>query len=221
MPLQTSGSVTSSENRAASDDLELFRLARTGDFTAFERLVDRFQPRVFGLAMRMLGNRHDAEDVTQQTFLSMIEHLDQFREESSVAAWVFRIAANHALKVIRKRRGLPTMSVENEADDPDSYASVPHPEFIAPWRDDPAVLAQKTELKGLLDEAIADLDEKHRVVFLLRDVEGLSVRETAEVLGLSESNVKVRLLRARMHLRERLTRVLGDETRRLVPDHRH
>lgn len=204
-----------------TEDLELFRKARTGDFAAFEALAERFQPRVYGLALRMLGNRHDAEDVTQQTFLSMIEHLDQFREESSVAAWVFRIAANHALKLIRKRKGMPVVSVDDESDQAESYASVPHPEFIAPWRNDPVELAQRAELHQVLGEALSELDEKHRVVFLLRDIEGLSVRETAEALGLTEANVKVRLLRARMHLRERLTRRFGDESRRVIPDHRH
>lgn len=222
MPTETPAPAAASRaNRSDSEDLELFRRARTGDFSAFEQLVDRFQPRVFGLAQRILGNSHDAEDVTQQTFVSMIEHLDQFREESSVAAWIFRIAANHALKLIRKRRGLPTVTVDAEPDDPESYASVPHPEFIAPWREDPALLVQRNELRGLLDEAISELDEKHRIVFILRDVEGLSVRETAEALGLTEANVKVRSLRARMHLRERLTRMFGDESRRLVPDHHH
>ena len=204
---------------AADPDLALLRQARTGDFTAFEMLVNRFQPRVYGLARRILANRHDAEDVTQQTFLSLIENLTQFREESSVAAWIFRIATNHALKLLRKRQG--TTLVGTLSDEEESYRDVPHPEFIAPWRDDPSRLAQQAEIQELLERAIGELDEKHRLVFILRDIERLSVRETAEILGLTETNTKVRLLRARMKLRERLTRILGNPEERVYPQHDH
>jgi RNA polymerase sigma-70 factor (ECF subfamily) len=169
----------------------------------------------------MLGMSHDAEDVTQLTFLSMVEHFQVFREESAVAAWVLRIAANHALKLLRKRRGLPTIPLTDPVDEDKDYASVPHPEVIAPWRDDPADLAHRHEVRGLIDRALAELDDKYRAVFVLRDVEGFSVRETADLLGISETNVKVRLLRARLALRERLTHVLGDETARVFPSHRH
>jgi RNA polymerase sigma-70 factor (ECF subfamily) len=205
----------------ADPDLDLLRRARVGDFVAFEQLVGRFQGRVYGLAYRVLGEPHDAEDVTQQTFLSLVEHLRGFREESAVAAWVLRIAANHALKLLRKRRGLPTVPLAEPGGEDEGYADVPHPEFIAPWRDDPADLAERHEVRGLIDRALAELDDKYRAVFVLRDVEGLSVREAAELLGISEANVKVRLLRARLALREKLTRVLGDEAARVYPDHRH
>ena len=203
-------------------DLDLFRRARGGDFAAFEELVGRFQHRVYGLAVRMLGEPHDAEDVVQQTFLSLVEHLRDFREESAVAAWVLRIATNHALKLLRKRRGLPTVPLDTHPGGPDEgYADVPHPEFIAPWRDDPADLAARSEVRALIDRALSELDAKYRAAFVLRDVEGFSVRETADLLGISEANVKVRLLRARLALRERLTRVLGNEAARVFPDHRH
>jgi RNA polymerase sigma-70 factor (ECF subfamily) len=206
---------------APDPDLDLVRRARAGEFAAFEELVRRFQDRVYALAYRIVGESHDAEDVAQQTFLSLVEHLRDFRGESAVAGWVLRIAANHALKLLRKRRGLPTVPLADGGDPDDSYATVPHPEFIAPWRDDPADLVQRREVRELIDRALVDLDEKYRVVFVLRDVEGFSVKETADVLGLTESAVKVRLLRARLALRERLTRVLGDEAARVFPDHRH
>jgi RNA polymerase sigma-70 factor (ECF subfamily) len=127
-----------------------------------------------------------------------------------------RIATNHALKTLRKRRGLPTTSLDD-----DRFENLPHPEYIASWRDTPEALAERAEVRHLLDEALAELDEKYRVVFVLRDVEGLSVRETAEALGLTETAVRVRLLRARLQLRERLTRSLGDEATRIIPDHSH
>lgn len=195
-------------------DRPLFDRARAGDFAAFEELVGRLQPRVYGLALRILGETHDAEDVTQQTFLSLVEHLGEFRGESAVAGWVLRIAANHALKLLRKRRGLPTVSLP-ETDE--GYADLPHPQYIAPWRDDPAALAGRHETRELIDRALAELDDKHRAVFVLRDVEGFSVKETADLLGISEANVKVRLLRARLALRERLTRTLGDDSASVRP----
>lgn len=196
-------------------DQDLLTRARGGDLEAFLQLVGRLQRRVFAVARRITGQEQDAEDVTQLTFLSVLEHLDAFRGESSVATWVLRIATNHALKVLRKRRGLPTTSID------DRFENLPHPEYIASWRDTPEALAERAEVRHLLDAALADLDDKYRVVFVLRDVEGLSVRETAEALGLTESAVKVRLLRARLQLRERLTRSLGDEATRVVAGHSH
>ena len=99
-------------------------------------------------------------------------------------------------------------------------SSLSRPQFIAHWRDDPADLVGRAEVRQLLEEALDELDEKYRTVFTLRDIEQFSTRETAEILGITENNVKVRLLRARLQLRERLTHTLGDETQRLEPgDH--
>jgi RNA polymerase sigma-70 factor, ECF subfamily len=211
--------VTEHETMAA-EDAELVRRAKSGDLAAFELLAGRHEGKVYSLALRMLRQQQDAEDVTQQTFLSALENLDGFRGEASFSTWLLRIATHAALKVIRKRQGLDVVSLEAATESPEEGGPVPHPEFIADWRDSPEELMQRNEVQRLLDEALAQLDEKHRLVFLLRDVEGLSVRETAEALSLSEANVKVRLLRARLQLREHLTRTLGDPARRLAP-HRH
>jgi len=202
------------------DDAELVRRAKAGDMAAFEELTSRHEQRVYALALRMLRNEHDAEDVTQQTFLSVIENLDGFREEARFSTWLLRIATHAALKVIRKRRGLDQVSLEEATEPSADSDGIPHPEYIADWRDSPERLVQQGETRRLIEEALAELDDKHRLVFLLRDVQGLSVRETAEVLGLTEVNVKVRLLRARLQLRERLTRAFGDPARRLAP-HAH
>lgn len=193
-------------------DAELVRRAQAGELAAFEELVSRHERRVYTLARRIVAQEQDAEDVTQQVFLSVLEHLDTFRGESSFATWLSRIATHAALKIIRKRKGLPTESLDDD--------SLPHPEFIADWRQSPAELVTRNETQRLIDAALAELDERYRLVFLLRDVEGFSVKETADALGLSEANVKVRLLRARLELREKLTRAFGDGTRRLEP-HSH
>ncbi len=201
-------------------DSELVRRAKAGDLAAFEELTARHERQVFTLAFRILRHQQDAEDVTQQTFLSAIEHLAEFREEASFATWLLRIATHAALKIIRKRSGLPTVSLDEATSPREEDDTIPHPEFIADWRQSPEQLVHKREIGRLLDEALAALDEKHRLVFLLRDVEGLSVQETAETLGLTEANVKVRLLRARLRLRELLTRTLGDPARAVAPhDH--
>lgn len=210
----------STTTERGAQDLELLRQAKTGDFAAFQKLIDALQPQVYGLAYRILRQAQDAEDVTQQTFLSLIENIEQFREESSVKTWVMRIASNHALKILRRRKtvGMINMSSMSTSD---SYGDVPHPEFIAPWSLPPDVLADQAETQHEIEHALSELDDKYRLVFILRDIEGMSVRETAEALELTESTVKVRLLRARLALRERLTKRFGDVDQAMTPDHNH
>ena len=205
-----------SQASPADSDTELVARAKAGELDAFEALTNRYEQRVYSLALRMLRQEQDAEDVTQQTFLSALENLDGFRGDAAFATWLLRIATHAALKVIRKRSGLDTVSLEEATEEADGYDTIPHPDYIADWRQSPEQLVPKNETQRLLDDALARLDEKHRLVFLLRDVEGLSVKETAAALGLSEANTKVRLLRARLQLREQLTRTLGDPGRRVA-----
>lgn len=199
---------------------ELVQHAQQGELAAFEQLVARHQQRVYLIARRITGQPEDAEDVTQQTFLSAVEHLSSFRGEASFATWIGRIATHAALKVIRKRAGGRLLSLEEQSEASSEGEPPPHPEYIADWRKGPAELAFDDEVRRAMDAALASLDEKYRLVFVLRDVEGASVKETAEQLGLTEANVKVRLLRARLFLREQLTRRFGDPTR-IVKPHRH
>lgn len=197
-------------------DEDLVRRAKAGDLEAFETLVRAHEQRVYTLARRILQHEEDAQDVTQQTFLGAMEHLGGFRGEARFSTWLLRLAAHAAFKVLRKRRRW----VEPEASEPadgEGYGGIPHPEMIADWRESPVELARRRETGRLIEAALAELEEKYRVIFVLRDVEGFSVKETAEALGLSEANVKVRLLRARLQLRERLTREFGDPARRLEP----
>ena len=182
-------------------DRELVERAKGGDYEAFRELVERHQGRIFGAARRITGSAQDAEDVVQETFLSVIEHVAEFRGDAPFAAWLLRIATNHALKALRKRRGLPTVPIDE---------SLPRPEAVERWRDEPERLAEDPAVRKLIEAAIDELDDLHRPVFVLRDVEGLSTEATAEALGISVANAKVRLMRARLKLRERLTRALGD-----------
>ena len=205
---------------STDDDGNLVRAARQGDFDAFEVLVSRYERRMFGLAFRILGRRHDAEEVVQQTFLSVVEHIKDFREESTFHTWLSRIATNHALALLRRIKVRATVPLsENRSGE--SYAELPHPEYIAQWQETPDDIVARRETRALLDEALGELDEKYRVVFVLRDIEGFSTNETAETLGITPGNVKVRLLRARLMLRERLTRVFGNDATRVISDHNH
>ena len=204
-----------------TEDTALVLKAKEGDLAAFEALVSRYERQVYTLALRIVRQEQDAEDVTQQTFLSALDHLAGFRGESSFATWLMRIATHGALKVLRKKRGLDTVSLEQETEPQEGYETIAHPQYIADWRNTPDKLVQQTEIRDLIEKALDQLDEKHRLVFLLRDVEGLSIQEAAAALNLSESNVKVRLLRARLQLREYLTQALGDSATQIVRKHHH
>jgi RNA polymerase sigma-70 factor, ECF subfamily len=194
------------------DDQTLVSRAQAGDFDALDQLVTRHERRLYALAWHLTHNHHDAQDAVQNAALAVVEHLDDFRGESSFRTWVTRVTVNHSIKLLRRRvRGRG--EGQGEAD------SIPMPEFIADWRGDPQLALDREELRRLLDEGIAELPEGQRIVFILRDVEGLSVAETAMLAEISPANVKVRLLRARLALREYLTRRFGDERTRKTPDH--
>ena len=198
-------------------DNELVKQAQVGDYQAFESLVSRHERPLYAAAWHLTHNHHDAQDVVQNAFLAAMEHLSSFRQDASFSTWVTRIAVNFALKLLRARRQHP--SVAMDAADGDGGA-VPIPQYIADWRSDPARAVQRRELRAILDDAVLRLPEGQRLVFVLRDVQGLSVRETAQVLQLTENNVKVRLLRARLALRELLTKRFGDPATRQQP-HEH
>jgi len=202
------------------EDAELVSLAQQGDFEAFDALVNRHEKRLYMHTMKILQNREDAEDVVQTTFINAMEHLAQFRGEASFVTWVTRIATNTALKFLRKQSGLKSVSL-NEITEENEDGLIPHPEYIADWRVDPLKFVEGRELQVILDEAIATLPEKHRLVFVLRDVIGMSIEETRDALGISAANVKVRLLRARLALREKLTRRFGDAKMVQQKTHRH
>lgn len=184
--------------------------AADGDYRAFESLVGLYEKRMYGVAMRILRHKEDAEDATQKTFLSLIENLKDFRGDAPLGVWLTKVVANHALQTLRKRRGLDVMSSHLDDADED-YAHLPAPVFIAPWQKSPEDLAALGEVRAITERALEELPESLRLVFLLRDVEGFSTEDTAETLGIKQGTVKVRLLRARLKLREFLTRAFGSE----------
>lgn len=198
-------------------DNTLVTKVQAGEFQAFEELVSRHERRLYTLAWHLTHNHHDAEDVVQNAFVSAMEHLADFRAESSFSTWITRIAVNHALKLLRTRKQRPAVPLEEPDDD---GKLLPLPEYIASWRDDPVQTVERFELRAVLDEAIEQLTPGQRIVFVLRDVQGLSGKETADILNVTQNSMKVRLLRARLALREILTRRFGDPATRQAPhDH--
>lgn len=182
---------------------------RIGDRAELARLVDTYSSSIYRLGLKMLGNPQDAEDVLQNTFMNALLHLSSFEGRSNIATWLYRIAANEALMLIRKKK--PAFSLEG-SDDVDSEASSEdiRPKQFADWSALPEEELLSSEGKKILDAGIESLPEALRIVFILRDVEGLSIKETANALSLTETNVKTRLVRARMFLRERLSTYYGE-----------
>jgi RNA polymerase sigma-70 factor, ECF subfamily len=191
--------VTSS---AGVDESVLVAQAREGDIQAFSSLVRRYEGKIFRLAMHVTQNREDAEDVLQETFMKAYEHLDQFKGDSKFYTWIVRIAVNQALMKLRRRRTDKSVSMDETIDTGEDTVV----REIADWGEDPEQRFSREELGEILDGAIDSLDPIYRSVFVLRDVEDLSTEDTAEALGLSVPAVKSRLLRARLQLREKLTR---------------
>lgn len=181
-----------------------------GDRAEFARLVDVYSSPIYRLGLRMLGSPQDAEDVLQNTFLNVLTHIAEFEGRSSLATWLYRIAANEALMLLRKKKpevNLDDVEAGEEAEDL-------LPTQFVDWSALPEDQLLSGEGKNLLDQAIQTLPESMRIVFLLRDVEGLSIKETAEALNLTETNVKTRLLRARLFLREQLSAYYGERLTR-------
>jgi RNA polymerase sigma-70 factor (ECF subfamily) len=189
-------------SQAGIDESILVAQAREGDTNAFGTLVRRYEGKIFRLAQHVTQNREDAEDVLQETFMKAYEHLDQFKGDSKFYTWIVRIAVNQALMKLRRRRTDKSVSLDETIDTGEDTVV----REIAAWGEDPEEQFSREELGEILDGAIENLDPLYRSVFVLRDIEELSTEETAEALGLSVPAVKSRLLRARLQLREKLTR---------------
>ena len=180
---------------------ELVRLACEGDREAFYFLVRPCERAVYVAAMSVLNNPADAEEVAQEAVLKALAHLTGFRGEAKFSTWLIQITINEArLRLRRDRRHLYDSVDEQRTDEEGEYL----PKDFADWREIPSEALQRNELKEALKRAVASLPVKHREVFILRDVQNRSTEETAEILGITESNVKTRLRRARLQMRDLL-----------------
>jgi RNA polymerase sigma-70 factor (ECF subfamily) len=194
--------IPSATNPPAFEEADLVDRARAGDQQAFSTLVNQYERKIYRLALNITRNEEDAEDVLQDAFLKAYEHLDRFEGHSKFYTWLVRIAVNEALMKLRKRKGDRTVSL----DEPMETGEETVMREIAVWEDNPEQRYSREEMQTILDEAVASLKPDFRTVFTLRDIEELSTEETSEALGISVPAVKSRLLRARLALRERLTR---------------
>lgn len=197
-------------SETAFDESSLVGRAREGDSAAFNELVQHYERKIFRLAKHITQNDDDAEDVLQEAFLKAYEHLPDFQGQSKFYTWIVRIAVNEALMKLRKRKTDRTVPLDEPIDTGEDTVT----REIAVWDENPEDRYGRDELAKILEEAVDSLPEAFRTVFVLRDIEELSTEETAEALGLSIPAVKSRLLRARLKLREKLTRVFkrkGDD----------
>ena len=190
------------EDPGAFDETDLLLRARAGDDNAFTELLTRYERKILRLAKNITQNDEDAEDVLQETFLKAYSHLDRFKGDSKFYTWIVRIAVNEALMKLRKRKSDKTVPLDQEVDTGEDFI----PREIAVWDENPEKTYSRDEIRDILDKAVEALPPIFRSVFVLRDIEDLSTEETADALGISIPAVKSRLLRARLQLRERLTR---------------
>lgn len=187
---------------AAFDEAPLVARAKAGDSAAFSELVSHYERKIFRLAKNITRHDEDAEDVLQEAFLKAYEHLDRFEGNSKFYTWLVRIAVNEALMKLRKRKTDKTVSLDEPLDAGEDLMQ----REIAVWDDNPEQQYSGEEMKKILEDALDTLKPDFRTVFTLRDIEELSTEETADALGISVAAVKSRLLRARLALREKLTR---------------
>ena len=184
------------------DESGLLAKAREGDSAAFSALVNQYSRKIYRLAKHITQNDSEAEDVLQETFLKAFEHLGDFQGQSKFYTWIVRIAVNESLMKLRKRKSDRTVPL----DEPIETGEDTVVREIAVWDENPEQQYSREEIGGILDEAIQSLKPAFRTVFVLRDIEELSTEDTAQALGISVPAVKSRLLRARLQLREKLTR---------------
>ena len=179
---------------------------RSGDRAEFALLVDEYYEMIYRLAIKMVNNPQDAEDILQETFIKAYRHLEKFDGRSSLSTWLYRIATNEALMFLRRQKPEP-VSVDQTLDTSEGEVE---PLQIIDWSSLPEEELMSAEAQVYLDKAVEKLSPSLRVVFVLRDIQSLSTRETAEVLNISETAVKTRLSRARLQLREELTSYYGE-----------
>ena len=184
----------------------LLRRLRNRDERAFRELIENHRDRVYNICYRMLGNRHESEDVAQEVFITVFKQIDTFREEAKFSTWLYRVAVNHCknrIKYLARR-------FDKARDELDEQGTNGTP-IGAPVPDAPDRALEGAQMEKLMQDAIAALEEDQRIVVVLRDVEDLSIEEICEITGLPDGTVKSRLHRARLVLRKKLARHVGEQ----------
>jgi RNA polymerase sigma-70 factor (ECF subfamily) len=204
----TANSAQFAVGEVASDDLDLVHASKNGDVAAFEQLVKRYDSKLLRIAQSVTHNRENSQDAVQEAFLKAYQHLGEFREDSHFSTWLIRITVNQSLMKLRKQRAAREVSLD---EDFQADENIP-PMDIADWAPNPEQLYRTSELRDILIRALRELSPFLRAVFVLRDIEGLTIDQTAEVLNVSHTAVKARLWRGRLQLREHLTKYFSKQT---------
>jgi RNA polymerase sigma-70 factor, ECF subfamily len=204
----TANSTQFAAKDAASGDLELVHASKKGDAAAFEQLVKRYDRRLLRISQAVTRNREDSEDAVQEALLKAFQNLADFREDSQFSTWLIRITVNQSLMKLRKQRAYKECSLDEDFQADGDVLPLEVPDR-AP---DPEQLCWASELRDILVRTVEELRPILRTVFVLRDVEGLSIEQTAQALNVSQAAVKARLWRVRLHLRERLNEYFDERT---------
>ncbi|MBI4667447.1 MAG: sigma-70 family RNA polymerase sigma factor [Nitrospinae bacterium] len=184
-----------------SEDLSLIEQVKGGSFGAFERIVKKYESRIYNHCLKFLNSQEDAEDVLQETFLQVYRSLDSFRGDSAFSTWLFKIATNGCLMRIRKKKKVDLVSI----DKPMEFDGSSIQREIVDWSKNPALMHGNEEIRTVLDRIISELPEDKKIVLIMKDVEGFSNIEIGQILNMSVAAVKSRLHRARLIMREELT----------------
>ena len=183
-------------------DFELIQAINSGQTDQFHDLVKRYEQKLYNFSLRMCRDHSDAEDMIQETFLNVFRYLKDFRYETKFKNWLYKVAASTCIKKRRKSKFAPEKELSLDDFHPGDQAEVP--DHVPDWALMPLDKLLNQELSATINQAILTLPKKYRLVVVLRDIEGFSTAETAQILGISTSNVKVRLHRARLYLRDKL-----------------
>jgi RNA polymerase sigma-70 factor (ECF subfamily) len=213
----SNGSTCPPAASALDGDLDLVHACKNGDAAAFEQLVKRYDVRLFGIAQSITQNRDDAADAVQEAFLNAFQNITRFSENSRFSTWLIRITINKALTKLRKRRSIREVSIDEDLQvEKDIF-----PHDFADWATNPEELYPGDELRDILRDALGKLPPGLRMVFVLRDIEGISASEAAEVLALTPAALMTRLKMARLLLREQLSKhfAAGERERRKTHSH--
>jgi len=186
----------------ASNDLDLVHASKNGDAAAFEQLVERYDRKLLRIAQSVTRNREDSQDAVQEAFLKAYQHLADFREACQFSTWLIRITVNQALMKLRKQRGTAETSLDEDFGDEGDIL----PREVTDWAPNPEQLCWASELRDILRNALEELRPISRAVFILRDIEGLTIDQTAVAMNMSQTAVKARLWRVRLQLREALSK---------------
>jgi RNA polymerase sigma-70 factor, ECF subfamily len=186
----------------ANDELDLVHASKNGDVAAFEQLVKRYDRKLLRIAQSVTRNREDSQDVVQEAFLKAYQNLAAFREDSKFSTWLIRITVNQSLMKLRKQRASREASLDEDFQADGDVL----PKEVTDWSPNPEQLYWASELRDILSKCLEELSPILRTVFVLRDIEGLTIDQTVEVLNVSQTAVKARLWRARLQLRESLNK---------------